>query len=77
MEDDGLGYNSEDADEEEGGEEDAKEDAPAEGQENEVGVEEFIDKKSESQFCLETNFTEEGGEEDAGNTADLKGSKGW
>lgn len=31
--------------------------APEEGKEN--GAEEFIDEEHESQFCLETNFTEE------------------
>ncbi|XP_010749311.3 U3 small nucleolar RNA-associated protein 25 homolog [Larimichthys crocea] len=70
-------------DEDEGGEEVAEDAdeasteaaAAAEGEEKEAGVEEFVDKEHESQFCLETNFTEEGGEEDAESSGENKDTK--
>lgn len=46
--------------------------APEEGKEN--AAEEFIDEEHESQFCLETNFTEE--EEDADRAPEHKDSTG-
>lgn len=48
----------------------------AEGEAKEAAVEEFVDKKHESQFCLETNFLEGGGQEDTESTAEPKDSKG-
>lgn len=78
---DGVGDGSEDDDADEGQEEELEEadgtlTETAEGEETEVGVEEFIDKKHESQFCLETNFMDEEGEEDSESTTEHKDSKG-
>lgn len=44
--------------------------------EREAGVEEFVDKEHESQFCLETNFMDEGGQEDTENTAEHEDRNG-
>lgn len=78
---DGVGDDSEDGDADEGQEEEP-EDADetlteaVEGEEREVGVEEFVDKEHESRFCLDTNFMDEEGEEDTESTAEHKDSKG-
>uniref|UniRef100_A0A8C4IA75 U3 small nucleolar RNA-associated protein 25 homolog n=1 Tax=Dicentrarchus labrax TaxID=13489 RepID=A0A8C4IA75_DICLA len=42
--------------------------------EKEPGAEEFIDKEHESQFCLETNFTDEEGQEEVEGTAEHEDS---
>ncbi|XP_034714506.1 digestive organ expansion factor [Etheostoma cragini] len=42
--------------------------------EKEAG-DEFVDKEHESQFCLETNFTDEGGQEETESTAEKEDSK--
>lgn len=79
---DGVGDDSEDGDEDEGGEEEPEDvgcealTEAAEGEEKEIGGEEFVDKKHESQFCLETNFMDEEGQEETENTAEHKDSKG-
>ncbi|XP_054470041.1 U3 small nucleolar RNA-associated protein 25 homolog [Anoplopoma fimbria] len=80
-ESDGVGDDSEHDDEDEG-EEDEPEYADeavaevVEGQENAVEPgDEFVDKEHESQFCLETDFTDEGGQGDAENTAGQDDSK--
>ncbi|XP_044023739.1 U3 small nucleolar RNA-associated protein 25 homolog [Siniperca chuatsi] len=78
---DGVGDDSEDEDE--GGEEEPEDADEAlteavEGEEmaeKEAGVEEFVDKEQDSQFCLETNFMDEGGQEDAESTAEHEDSK--
>ncbi|XP_059209475.1 U3 small nucleolar RNA-associated protein 25 homolog [Centropristis striata] len=74
---DGDGDDSEDGEEEEEGEEEPvdADEALTEAVEGEEMVEkeageEFVDKENESQFCLETNFTEEGGQEETENEAE-------
>lgn len=58
---DGDPGDEQNSDKDEGDEQDAEEPlsttVPEERKEN--GAEEFIDEEHESQFCLETNFTEE------------------
>ncbi len=74
----------EDDDEGEGGEEEPQDADEAlieaveggETAEKEAGVEEFVDKEHESQFCLETNFMNEEGQEDTENTAEHEDSNG-
>lgn len=78
---DGVGDDSEDGDADEGGEEEPEDvdetlTEAVEGEEKEVGGEEFVDKEHESQFCLETNFMDEEGQEDTESTAEHKDSKG-
>lgn len=78
---DGVGDDSEDSDADEEQEEEPEEadgtlTEAVEGEEREVGAEEFVDKEHESQFCLETNFMNEEGEEDSKSTAEYKDSKG-
>lgn len=79
---DGVGDDSEDGDADERGEEEPEDvgcealTEAVEGEEKEVGGEEFVDKKHESQFCLETNFMDEEGQEDTESTAEHKDSKG-
>lgn len=75
---DGAGDISKDGDSDEGAEEqDAEErlNEAVEGDEKQAGCEEFVDKEHESQFCLETNFTNEE-EEDTESTAEHEDSKG-
>ncbi|XP_051248186.1 U3 small nucleolar RNA-associated protein 25 homolog [Dicentrarchus labrax] len=77
-----VGDDSEDGDEDEGGEEEPEDADEAlteavEGEEmaeKEPGAEEFIDKEHESQFCLETNFTDEEGQEEVEGTAEHEDS---
>lgn len=80
---DGGDDDSEEGDADDGGEEEPEdvdeavtEAAEGEGEEKGVGVEEFVDKEYESQFCLETNFMDEDGQEDSDSTSELKDSKG-
>lgn len=91
---DGVGDDSEDGDgdgDEDEGEEEVPENADEvvtevvegeeeedEGEKQEAGDGEFIDKENESQFCLESNFMGEGEEEDAESPAELdnKGEEG-
>lgn len=68
--DDGGGEEPEDVDEA------VNEAVEAEGKEKEAGVEEFVDKEYESQFCLETNFMDEEGQEDSDSTSERKDRKG-
>ncbi|XP_062296452.1 U3 small nucleolar RNA-associated protein 25 homolog [Scomber scombrus] len=83
---DGVGDDSEDGDgDEDEGEEEVPEDADEvvtevvegegdeedEGEKQEAGDGEFIDKENESKFCLESNFIGEGEEEDAESPAEL------
>lgn len=80
---DGVGDDSEHGDEDEVEEEEPEDAAEAlteavEGEdvvEKEAG-DEFVDKEHESQFCLETNFTDEGGQEETESTAEQEDSKG-
>lgn len=76
---DGVGNDSEhgDEDEGEGGEESADEaDVEAVDGEEKGAGDEFVDKDHETQFCLETNFTEaeEQGDADSAAEEDLKGT---
>ncbi|XP_028421682.1 U3 small nucleolar RNA-associated protein 25 homolog [Perca flavescens] len=79
---DGVGDDSEHGDEDEVEEEEPEDGAEAlteavEGEElveKETG-DEFVDKEHESQFCLETNFTDEGGPEETESAAQQEDSK--
>lgn len=62
------------SDEEKAVEEDAEEPLSTMVQEGRTEVEEFIDEEHESQFCLETNFTDEEKEEE--RTPEQKDSSG-
>lgn len=74
---DGDPGDDQNSEEEKGDEQDAEEPlsttVPQEGKESRA--EEFIDEEHESQFCLETNFTEEE-EEETDNTPEHKESTG-
>ncbi|XP_010777167.1 digestive organ expansion factor-like [Notothenia coriiceps] len=69
-----------DSEHDEGGEEEPEDADEAltealEGEEMKEAGDEFEDKEHETQFCLETNFTEEGGQEDADSDAEQDDSK--
>lgn len=74
-EDGDPGDDDQNSEEDKGGEHGAEEPlsttVPQEGKES--GAEEFIDEEHESQFCLETNFTEE---EETDHTPEHKDSTG-
>ncbi|XP_068573825.1 U3 small nucleolar RNA-associated protein 25 homolog [Cebidichthys violaceus] len=78
-ESDGVGDDSEHGDEDEGGE-DEPEDADeavteaVDGEEKAAG-DEFVDEEHETQFCLETTFTDEGGQGAAESPAEEEDSK--
>ncbi|KAJ4939908.1 hypothetical protein JOQ06_029344 [Pogonophryne albipinna] len=77
---DGVDDDSEHGEEDEGGEEEPEDADEAltealEGEEMKEAGDEFEDKEHETQFCLETNFTEDGGQEDADSDAEQDDSK--
>lgn len=74
---DGAGGESgEDEEDENGEEKPTNADEETENKMMEVVDEEFVDKKHESEFCLETNFMDKGEEEEAENAAQHGDSKG-
>ena len=78
MDSDGV---DDDSEHDEGGEEEPEDADEAltealEGEEMKEAGDEFEDKEHETQFCLETNFTEDGGQEDADSDAEQDDSKG-
>lgn len=81
---DGVDDDREEGDADDGGEEEPEDadEAVTEagegegGEKEEVGVEEFVDKEYESQFCLETNFMDEEGQEDSDSTSEHKDNRG-